>query len=58
MGLDVWTEDGMGLSDTGSYLTSLLLYKAMTGIDVNDIEYAPDGVDAELIKELVSSREV
>jgi len=45
---DTLTRDGYHMSkDLGRYLTGLMFIKTVTGLDISDIAYAPDGVSSQ-----------
>ena len=53
---DRLTRDGFHLSlDLGRYIASLTFFSKLTGISIENIEYAPDGVDPDLQKIAIES---
>ena len=53
---DTLTRDGYHLSyDIGRYIAGVTFFHAVTGIDVNALTYAPDGVSDEARKVAIES---
>lgn len=48
---DTLTRDGYHLSlDLGRYIAGLTFFKALTGLSIDNVDFAPDGVDEDLMK--------